>query len=453
MSRCFAIYARVSTEEQAQHGTSLEGQVEMCCNVAERLGATEIRSFVDAGISGTDISRPGLQSLLAAARAHEVEGVVCLDPDRLARNLSHQLIITDQLEGIGVGLHFVQFERRPTPDGRLLYAIRGAIAEFEAHKIRERTRQGKQQRLREGKLVTGTQILGYVYDRRRKGFLVDLAEAAIVRAIFAMAPQMSTQAIADALNVAGLRAKGGGPFSQSAVYGILRNPTYLGRMVQLRGQGSIAVPPLVGPEAFRSAGAALSARRRRPEGHGRTYLLSGLARCSLCGRRVTGSGGSRPYYACAGKRSKPACSAPYYPAEELEAAVWAKVVTALEDAAHQDVPVADAWAERAIARERRRIGTRRRRLVQAGAAGRLSPEDLALALAQLDGRLAALDLEPAGHGAASDSLAAWAYLRRADARGRREILRSIGVAVLLAPGVVEIRMAEAASTRAGPSGN
>ncbi len=450
MSLCVALYARVSTEEQAQHGTSLEGQIQRCQALAEQLGATEMRSFVDAGISGADITRPGLQSLLAAAKANEIQAVVCLDPDRLARNLSHQLILTDQLESIGVELHFVQFERRPTPDGRLLYAIRGAIAEFEAHKIRERTRQGKQQRLREGKAVTGTQILGYAYDRKRKGFVVDVAEAAIVRAVFAMAPQMSTQAIADALNSAGLHAKGGGEFSQSAVYGILRNPTYLGRMSMLKGQGSISMPPLVAREAFDLAARALAARRRRPAGHGRVYVLSGVARCAICGRAVTGSGGSRPYYACAGKRAKPPCSSPYYPAAETEAAIWALVVSELESAARHETPEVEAWAERARARDRRRLESRRRRLVQAGAAGRLSAEDLTLALSQVDGRLKALDLEPQRGGGKQDAEAALAYLKRADARGRRDILRYLGLSVWFGPDAAEIRACGAgdANTRA-----
>ena len=438
----FAVYARVSTDEQAQHGTSLDGQIERCEALAQRLGATAVRRFVDAGVSGTDFARPGLQAMLAAARAHEVTAVVCLDPDRLARNLSHQLIITDELDGIGVELHFVQFDRRPTPDGRLLYAIRGAIAEFEAHKIRERTRQGKQQRLREGKAVTGTQILGYVYDRRRKGFSVDAAEAAIVRAVFAMAPQMSTGAIARNLNAAGLCAKGGGPFSQSAVYGILRNPTYLGRMLQLRGQGSIELPALVSREAFDLAATALSARRRRPEGHGRVYLLSGIARCAICGRRVTGSGGSRPYYACSGKRLRPACSSPYYPAQPLEAAVWAQVVANLDQAADGEVPQIEVWHERSVARDRRRLETRRRRLLQAGAAGRLSPEDLALALGQVDARLRALEREPSPAERDGDGTAAREYLRQADAVGRREILRILGIEVRIGPSGVDIAMAE-----------
>ena len=437
---CFGTYARVSTDEQAQHGTSLEVQVERCRSLALQLGAAEVRSFVDAGISGTDLSRPGLRELLEAAESGAVEAIVCLDPDRLARNLSHQLIITDRLEAIGVPLHFVQFEHRPTPDGRLLYAIRGAIAEFEAHKIRERTRQGKEQRLREGKAVTGTRILGYAYDAGRRRFVVDVAEAAVVQAVFAMAPQMSTHRIAASLNAAGLRAKGGGAFSQSAVQGMLRNPTYLGRMPQLRGLGSIAVPPLVSAEAFDRAADALSSRRRRPEGHGRIYLLTGVARCALCGRAVTGCGGSRPYYACAGKRSRPPCPAPYQPAQQLEAAVWRAVEQALRRAAALDPPER-AGPNPAVERERRRSERRRRHLAQAAASGRIGPEDLALALEQIEARLRALDMAvPDGTG---DAPEAARLLDGLDARLRRDVLRGLGVEVLVGPAGVEIRASDA----------
>lgn len=439
MTRRFAVYARVSTDEQAQHGTSLEGQVEACRALALKLGATAVRAFVDAGISGTDMGRPGLQALLAAARSREVEAVACLDPDRLARNLSHQLIVTDELEALGVELHFAQFERRPTPDGRLLYAIRGAIAEFEAYKIRERTRQGKQQRAREGRVVTGTQILGYAYDRRRKAFVVDVAEAAIVRAIFGMVATMSTHAIAAALNAQGLRAKGGGAFSQSAIYGILRNPTYLGEMLQLKGQGRVRVPPLVDRQTFDGAARALAERRRRPQGHGRVYILSGIARCALCGARLAGSGGARPYYACAGRRGEPACRAPYYPAEEIEQAVWTRVVASLETAALEHPRGVETWAAGAVARERGRLAGRRRRLVQAAASGRLTPEDLSLALGQLEARLRALLLEtsPAGP---DDASAAMAYLRSADAVARRDVLRALGLSCAIAPDLVEITL-------------
>ncbi|MDA8344332.1 MAG: recombinase family protein [Thermaerobacter sp.] len=436
-----ATYARVSTEDQAQHGTSLEAQARICRERALQIGATEVRAFEDAGISGTSLDRPGLQALLKASAEGELDAVICLDPDRLARNLAHQLILTDRLESRGVDLHFVQFERARTPDGRLLYAIRGAIAEFEAHKIRERTLQGKRQRLSEGRVVTGTRIFGYTYDRTRHRFLEDPAEAAVVRAIFSLAPHLSTQAIAENLSATGLRGKNGGPLRQSAVHGVLRNPSYLGEMPQLHGLGRVAVPRIIDQDTFDAAQAALSRRRRKPKGHGRVYLLTGIAYCAACGSRITGSGGSRRYYACTGKRKTPRCSAPYYPAEELEAAVWAKVASELQAAARvlaKQPAVADT--PRREARELRRLETQRKRLMQTAAAGRLRAQDLAGSLDALAAREHALQLavRQAVRGVPSDRLLRLLAAGSPDLR--RRILQAAGVRVVVGPEAAEISL-------------
>ena len=450
-----ATYVRVSTEEQVQHGSSLDAQAEICRARALKLGATELVQFVDAGISGGAMDRPALQEMLSAAARREIDAVVCLDPDRLARNLAHQLIITDQLEAQGVELHFVQFERARTPDGRLLYAIRGAIAEFEAHKIRERTIQGKRQRLREGRVVTGTRIYGYAYDQGHHRFLEDPAEAAVVRAIFRMAELAGTRAIAEALNRGGLKAKGGGNFNQSTVYGILRNPSYLGRMSQLRGLGTVRLPPLVDRATFTAAQAALAGRRRSREGAGRrVYLLSGLAVCAACGRHVTGCGGSRAYYGCTGKRAQPPCSAPYYPAEQLEAGVWAKVAGALLGAwpAHEAALPPPSGGNRRVERERRRLARQRDRLLQTGAAGRLTAEDLAGALEQVAARQRALALEkPCGDGGPPREALA-RLLATGDPALRRRILRALHARIVLGPGTAEIHF-DAPSARRPDGGS
>jgi hypothetical protein len=128
--------------------------------------------------------------------------------------------------------------------------------------------------------------------------------------------------------------------------------------------------------------------------------------------------------------------------QPLEAAVWAQVVANLDQAADGEVPQIEAWHERSVARDRRRLETRRRRLLQAGAAGRLSPEDLALALGQVDARLRALEREPSPAERDGDGTAAREYLRQADAVGRREILRILGIEVRIGPSGVDIAMAE-----------
>ena len=109
-----AIYVRVSTEEQAERGYSLRDQEDVCRKyAAERFGCTHPIVIREEGVSGSVVERPGIQRLIAIAK--DVDYVVCKDPDRLARNLGHQLLITERIERQGAKLVFVDFERSPTP--------------------------------------------------------------------------------------------------------------------------------------------------------------------------------------------------------------------------------------------------------------------------------------------------------------------------------------------------
>jgi site-specific DNA recombinase len=103
-----AIYARVSTDMQAEQGYSLGAQVEDCTAKAKELGATMIKEYVDDGYSGAYLERPALESMREALRSGLFQAVVCYDVDRLSRNLSHQLIITEDIEKNGATLHFVK---------------------------------------------------------------------------------------------------------------------------------------------------------------------------------------------------------------------------------------------------------------------------------------------------------------------------------------------------------
>lgn len=80
------IYARVSTEEQANTGKSIDTQITLCNKLAEErnLGDTEV--FKDEGISGTKYNRPSLQELLTQVAEGNVSHVLVQDTDRLARD-------------------------------------------------------------------------------------------------------------------------------------------------------------------------------------------------------------------------------------------------------------------------------------------------------------------------------------------------------------------------------
>ena len=80
-------YCRVSTEEQAEEGYSIEGQADKLRAYSSLRDLGEVVVIADPGRSGKDMKRPGLQELLAAVEAGHVSHVIVWRLDRLSRNL------------------------------------------------------------------------------------------------------------------------------------------------------------------------------------------------------------------------------------------------------------------------------------------------------------------------------------------------------------------------------
>ena len=82
-----AIYTRVSSQEQAEKGTSLESQAEQLESFCKGQKWEIFNHYTDPGFSGKDDKRPGLESLRRDAKAGYFEKVIVWRLDRLARNL------------------------------------------------------------------------------------------------------------------------------------------------------------------------------------------------------------------------------------------------------------------------------------------------------------------------------------------------------------------------------
>jgi hypothetical protein len=92
-----ALYARVSTKDQ-----DAQLQLEELRRLAEQRGWTVVKEYVDEGVSGSKASRPGLDLLMADARAGKLDVVAVWKLDRLGRSLQHLLRTLDDLSGWGV---------------------------------------------------------------------------------------------------------------------------------------------------------------------------------------------------------------------------------------------------------------------------------------------------------------------------------------------------------------
>ena len=144
-----ALYARVST---VGHGQDVGLQLDELRAVARQRGWVCVE-FVDNGSSGSTTARPGLDAMMAAVQAGQVDVVACWKLDRVGRSLQHVLGLLDQLAARGVS--FVSLRDAgldtTTPAGRLFTSMIAAFGEYEKEAIRERVIAGVRRAQRAGK--------------------------------------------------------------------------------------------------------------------------------------------------------------------------------------------------------------------------------------------------------------------------------------------------------------
>lgn len=152
-----AIYVRVSTQRQAQAQT-IDQQLDRLRLFAadRRWPLLEDHIFRDDGYSGASLRRPGLDQLRDLAALARLDRILITDPDRLARNYVHQVLLLEELQRHGCKVEFTDRPLSDDPQDQLLLQIRGAAAEYERTLIAERTRRGRLHKLRSGQMLPWT---------------------------------------------------------------------------------------------------------------------------------------------------------------------------------------------------------------------------------------------------------------------------------------------------------
>jgi site-specific DNA recombinase len=275
-------YCRVSTEEQATEGFSIEGQAERLRAYADLHELGEVTVITDPGRSGKDLERPGLQQLLHMVDQGHVTNVLTWRLDRLSRSLSDLILLADRFGQSGVALHsFTEKIDLSSATGRMFYNILGSFAQFYREQLAENVRMGMQQAVREGKWInrpkTGFDLIN--------GDLVVNDMAPVVRRIFTLRAEGASQSvIAESTGV-----------NYSTVLSILHSRIYLGEVL-LNGQWYPGKhEAIITSEAFDAAHKGRIKGRRKGKD-----LLAGKVRCGLCHRLMAldENGEGRKMYRC-----------------------------------------------------------------------------------------------------------------------------------------------------------
>jgi len=150
-----AIYIRVSTQDQAQHGFSLDAQEESLINYAKALGYEILKIYRDEGKSAKNLNRPEMQNLLKDAEERKFQAIFIYKLDRFSRSLKDLILTIDKLKEWNIDFISLQDKiETASASGKLMFQIIGAFAEFERNIIGDRTTFGMERKAREGGFIT-----------------------------------------------------------------------------------------------------------------------------------------------------------------------------------------------------------------------------------------------------------------------------------------------------------
>ena len=302
MIRRALIYLRVSTEDQGRM-YGLPSQRAACLKLAKEKGWAVIKEIVD-DVTGSDTRRPGLTELRRLVAAGECEIVLVYNVDRLSRDLADLLNLTRELQQ-HAAIEYATETFEDSASGRLFLSLRGAIGAFEREQILARTQAGRIAKARSGKVPGGRAPYGYRIDDGN--LVIQKDEAKVVRQIYEWAAAgVSQRDIARRLNERGVKPYRAQQWGKTSVGRLLGHEVYVGTALYnarkrnktiLRPRPvaehiEIPVPPIINRQVYEAVVVARATNKEMRVGRpSRSYMLTGLLRCS-CGSRMCGGSGS-----------------------------------------------------------------------------------------------------------------------------------------------------------------
>ena len=365
------IYIRVSTEHQVDK-SSLKTQEERLRAYCQQMGYKIAKVYRDAGLSAKDTNRPALAELMQDIKAGGIDFVLVTKLDRITRSLRDlfqlmDFFITNEVDFVSIS----ESIDTKTAMGRFFFQLLGLLAQLEREVTAERVATDMRHRAEKGRWTGGivpygymTQSLAYKKYKEQglnekeasqrsiqdcseaKKLYVEPNTAKTVKWIFNKYIEInSVRKVGTLLNSKGIKTRNDQFWPQTTIHRILRSPTYIGKT----NYGKRKTDPISGKlvkqdestwtivnaeheaiiseDIYNKVQKMLSMNSRKPTKPGRTYLLTGLIRCGLCGKSMSGytftkkgTSKSYSYYKCWNnvQKGKIACDGLNLPTNSLE---------------------------------------------------------------------------------------------------------------------------------------
>ncbi|MCK9478677.1 MAG: recombinase family protein [Firmicutes bacterium] len=307
------IYARYSSDGQREE--SIEGQLRVCQEYAEKNDIQIIGTYIDRAYSGRNDDRPEFQKMIRDSKNGQFEILLLYKLDRFARNREDSVLNKIILRKNNVRVLSVTENISDKPEGILLESLLEGMAEYYSAELSEKVLRGMTENALKGKYNGGTIPLGYVIDDD-KNYIINPFTAPIVQEIYTRyADGETVTEITNSLNVRGLKSSTGSEFNKSSLHHILKNRRYIG---EYHYNGIIhpdSIPPIVSQELFDKVQERNARNKKAPamKKAKADYILTTKLFCGKCGALMVGesgtgySGNTHHYYKCANAKKYRSC--------------------------------------------------------------------------------------------------------------------------------------------------
>ena len=222
-------YDRVSTEKEVQLNSLINQANYFNDMIAEVKKWNHIGSYVDEGISGTQVyKRDDFLRMIEDARLGKFDLIVTKEISRFARNTIDSIKYTQLLLSYGVIVFFVSDNINTiNPDSEFRLTLMASMAQDEVRKLSERVKFGIRRSIKDGK-VGGGGLYGYI--KKNCKLIINESEAPAVRKIFSLysSGEYGFKKIAEILAGDGYFTRNGKVFSDTTLRKMIINPRYKG---------------------------------------------------------------------------------------------------------------------------------------------------------------------------------------------------------------------------------
>ncbi len=287
MIRC-AIYIRVSTEEQAIHGLSIDTQKQELTDYARNNNYEIVDYYIDEGKTARKsiAKRFELQRMLNDVRSRKIDLIIFTKLDRWFRNISDYYKVQDVLEENHVNWKTIKENYdTSTSNGRLHINIMLSVAQDEADRTSERIKAVMQNKLRNKEATSGSLPIGYKL--KDKKIIIDDEKSCIAKDVFELYYIHNSQhqvfkGILEKYNIS---------LCDKTIRRMLCNKIYIGIY---RGISNFN-EPLIDETKFNEIQQTLKTRNIKPTKTGRTFIFTGLVICSECNHSMAANAQIRTY--------------------------------------------------------------------------------------------------------------------------------------------------------------